>query len=71
MEKIKKWLVNHNKSQMWLANKLKITDSRLSRILSGELNIKLHEALELKKITRGNIQPQDLIPTEKETKNEN
>jgi len=58
---IKIWLCDINKTQMWLANKLAITNSRLSRIITGDLNIKLAEAVELKRLSRGKIKLDDLV----------
>lgn len=54
---IKEWLHKNNKDQLWLANKLSVSTSRLSRVISGELNIRLSEALKIEDLTNGKIKP--------------
>lgn len=55
--KIKAWLDSVDKDRTWLANKLKITESRLSRIISGEYQITLHEAMQIAKLSKNRIKP--------------
>lgn len=53
MQKIDEWLKIEGKRHIWLANKLGIMSSSVTRILNGEREIQLHEALEIKKLSRG------------------
>ena len=55
------WLKEEGRTQKWLAAKLKITEKRLSLILSGHRDIKLPEVMDIVKITKNKVKPQDWI----------
>lgn len=68
--KLRDYLENNGIYQTWFARQVGITQTNLNHILTGKSLPRLRTAMEIERVSKGNVTVYDLVPKDEDTKKE-